>query len=137
MEIYKFKCKDCGARRYEKIDENTYRCEYCGYTEEIIRFSEKPEEETINTDQESFSQFVKEKIENYEETNVHNSAATKAVIEFFITFFFGVWGVHRFLKGKIFTGFVYLFTYGVFGFGYFIDLIKSVINIVNKGRRCI
>ncbi len=36
--------------------------------------------------------------------------------------FFGICGVHRFYLGKIGSGLLYLFTFGLFGFGQFIDL---------------
>lgn len=43
---------------------------------------------------------------------------------FFICLFTGVFGIHRFISGKIGTGVLYLFTYGFFGIGVLIDLIK-------------
>ncbi|WP_036479278.1 TM2 domain-containing protein [Myxosarcina sp. GI1] len=35
---------------------------------------------------------------------------------------FGICGIHRFYLGKIVSGLLYLFTFGLFGFGQFIDL---------------
>ena len=37
--------------------------------------------------------------------------------------FFGVFGVHRFYEEKRVTGFLYLFTFGLFGYGVVIDFI--------------
>ena len=37
MKVYRFKCEDCGSKKYEKLDENTYKCSYCGRVEEVYR----------------------------------------------------------------------------------------------------
>lgn len=44
-------------------------------------------------------------------------------VAFLLCFFFGVFGVHRFYEGKIGSGILYACTFGLFGIGYFIDLI--------------
>jgi TM2 domain-containing membrane protein YozV len=48
--------------------------------------------------------------------------------------FLGVFGVHRFYMGKIFTGIIYFFTAGLFGVGWLYDLwtLNQQINEVNK-----
>lgn len=40
-----------------------------------------------------------------------------------LCFFLGGLGVHRFATGKIGTGFLYLFTCGLFGIGVIVDFI--------------
>ena len=42
-------------------------------------------------------------------------------VQFFICLFFGMFGVHKFLDGKIGMGFLYLFTMGLFGIGWLVD----------------
>ncbi len=42
---------------------------------------------------------------------------------FFLCFFFGAFGVHRFYEKKIGTGILWLLTFGLFGFGYIVDLL--------------
>ncbi|MGI6248893.1 MAG: NINE protein [Acutalibacteraceae bacterium] len=44
-------------------------------------------------------------------------------VSFFLCFFFGFLGVHKFYEGKVLLGVVYLFTVGLFGIGVIVDLI--------------
>ncbi len=44
-------------------------------------------------------------------------------ITFWLCFFLGVFGVHRFYEGKIVSGFLYLFTLGFFSVGVIIDIV--------------
>lgn len=43
---------------------------------------------------------------------------------FFVCLFFGWAGVHKFMEKKMVVGVLYLFTFGLFGFGWFIDCVK-------------
>lgn len=43
-------------------------------------------------------------------------------LAYVLWFFFGWAGIHRFYVGKVVTGVIYLFTGGLLGFGWFIDL---------------
>ena len=54
------------------------------------------------------------------------------VLDLLITFFFGVFGVHKFMKGQVAMGLVYLFTGGLFGIGWLVDVIKSFSNLVRQ-----
>ncbi len=42
---------------------------------------------------------------------------------FFLCFFLGFWGIHKFYEGKAGMGILYLFTMGLFGIGWLVDLI--------------
>ena len=46
------------------------------------------------------------------------------LMTFFLAFFFGALGVHRFYVGKIGTGLLQLFTLGGFGIWAFIDWVR-------------
>ena len=61
-----------------------------------------------------------------------NNIELSPPIEFFITFFFGAAGVHKFIKGQIGMGVLYLFTCGLFGIGWLHDVIKSAIRLTQK-----
>jgi hypothetical protein len=43
-------------------------------------------------------------------------------VAFWLAYFLGFFGAHRFYTGHVKLGLLYLFTLGVFGFGYFFDL---------------
>jgi len=42
--------------------------------------------------------------------------------------FFGYFGAHKFYEGKTIMGLIYLFTLGLFGFGWLIDIIIIATN---------
>lgn len=49
----------------------------------------------------------------------------KSVSRFIITLLFGWLGVHKFMDGKIGMGLLYIFTFGLFGIGWIIDVVKA------------
>lgn len=48
-------------------------------------------------------------------------------VSFFLCLFLGVFGAHKFYEGKIGMGILYIFTVGIFGIGWFIDLIAILL----------
>ena len=44
-------------------------------------------------------------------------------VSLILCIFFGVFGIHRFYEEKKITGFIYLFTLGLLGLGWFFDII--------------
>ncbi len=64
-----------------------------------------------------------------------NTKKINPIAYFIITWLFGCLGVHHFIDGKVGKGILYLFTGGLFGIGYLIDLVKSFIAIFNKPDR--
>ena len=51
--------------------------------------------------------------------------------DFFICLFLGWLGVHKFREHKAGMGILYLFTFGLFGFGWIFDCIKYLIRALN------
>lgn len=50
--------------------------------------------------------------------------------DFLLTLFLGMFGVHRFRQKKYVTGLIWLFTLGLFGFGWAIDTIIALVNLL-------
>ena len=49
-----------------------------------------------------------------------------AVARLIITILFGLFGVHKFLDKKPLQGLLYLCTFGLFSFGWIIDIVSSI-----------
>lgn len=56
------------------------------------------------------------------------------MVNFLVTFFLGFLGIHRFVQKKYVTGFIWLFTCGLFGVGWFVDICIAFSRMV-KGRK--
>ncbi len=95
------KCPACGA----PMEAN--KCTYCGHT--------------IQTNQQVNNQQV------YRESTYVNVNKKSKLVLFLLCLFFGYFGVHRFYVGKVGSGIVWLFTGGMFGIGWFIDLIMILL----------
>ncbi len=120
------KCPVCGAPLKDG------KCGYCGY--ETVQSTVVPETTTSENDSNDHM------ADSYASQNSFNSthfsptynpaygisrkSRTAALL---LCLFLGGTGAHRFYVGKIGTGFLYLFTFGLFGFGWLIDFILIII----------
>lgn len=59
---------------------------------------------------------------------------TKKQMNLIITIFLGMFGVHKFIEKNNKMGFIYLFTLGLFGIGWIIDVVKLVIEVINEEK---
>ena len=58
---------------------------------------------------------------------VADTKTINGIAYFLITWFLGWLGVHRFMRGQIGMGVLYIFTFGLFGIGVTIDWIMAIV----------
>lgn len=58
---------------------------------------------------------------------VADTKTINGIAYFLITWFLGWLGVHRFMRGQIGMGILYIFTFGLFGIGATIDWIMAIV----------
>lgn len=103
-------CKNCGG----KIAEKAVICPLCGcQVEEMPGNAQQP-------------QIVINNANTNTNTNQNIMGAVGGRMKnkwmaFLLCFFLGYFGAHKFYEGKVGSGFLYLLTFGLFGFGWLID----------------
>lgn len=129
MEIYRFKCKCCGATRYKKPTKHIYRCLYCGEEVEVYRKEDTEQaEQSVQAAPAPVQQ--QPKVEKPEP-----KLETRNLIMLIVCLAGGWFGLHKFLSGKVIWGLVYLFTWGVMGVGTFIDTMIYIIDFVKDYKK--
>lgn len=106
-------CKFCGS----SIPAQAVICTHCGcqVTEMSQQSAAQPQQIIINN------------------SNNNNIGAMMGVrmknkwVAFFLCLFLGFFGAHKFYEGKAGTGLLYIFTVGLFGIGWIIDLITLLL----------
>ena len=117
------KCEYCGSY----VPDNRNKCEACGAW---CVDSEKPE----NADA-AKSASVADKINAAADKIKLSNGAVHASTVFILCLLLGYFGIHRFIQGKIFTGFVWLFTGGLFFLGYIFDVALSASRMAAELRK--
>lgn len=115
------KCPVCGAPM------ETATCGYCGY-------AEKEENQSVSWENQQIPQQAASVPNQQPQIFVTNQYMTNPGIipgvsqkskmtALLLCIFLGGLGIHRFYVGKGGTGVLYLFTFGLFGVGWFVDII--------------
>lgn len=115
-------CPRCGA------DLVNGKCEYCGYEREeeprSKSSSDQHEVQTLPPQPQPQVVTVQQPVQDVNITLISDKSKLVALL---LCFFLGWLGIHRFYAGKIATGVIYFFTLGLFGIGWFIDLIMILL----------
>lgn len=104
-------CKHCG----ETIDKECVICPKCGKQVEELKTSNDKNIIINNSASASASATVAVPVMGMHPKNKW--------IAFLLCFFLGYFGAHKFYEGKFAMGILYIFTMGLFGIGWLIDLI--------------
>ena len=97
---------------------------------QIVDFSKKENNNvTAKNNLTTEPKAIKSKQEKKDKKGVNgNSGVLKSqIIALLLCIFFGVLGIHRFYLGYVGWGILYLFTGGIFGIGWIIDIIRLII----------
>lgn len=106
-------CKYCGA----KIPEQAVICTSCG-----------GQVETLQSERNLQPSVVIQNSNNNVNQNQNNCGGVRGReknkwVAFLLCLFIGGIGAHKFYEGRIGMGILYIFTLGLFGIGWFVDLI--------------
>ena len=109
-------CKNCDAHEFTELDD-AYVCDYCG-----SRYNKMPVRELTEI------RYVEVPVPTpVPETKVQitpNGKPKNKWVAFFLCLFLGFYGAHKFYEGRIGMGILYLFTAGLFGFGWIVDCVR-------------
>ena len=106
-------CKYCGG----KVSEAAIICPLCGCQIEDMKHSEQPNI-VINNSNANVNSNV-----NSNTASTLGLRAKNKWVSFILCILLGYLGAHKFYEGRIGSGLLYLFTFGLFGIGWFIDCI--------------
>lgn len=124
-------CPDCGEKQQGKkfcqhcgkvIDEECVVCPQCGKQVKELQQqkAEQPQVVINNTNNNSANAVASARA--YAAGTGYRKVINKWAA-FFLCLFLGYLGAHKFYEGKIGMGVLYLLTFGLFGIGWFVDLI--------------
>ena len=108
-------CQHCGRA----IDQDCVVCPSCG--KQVAQLKQEQPQIIINNANNNTNTNANVNI-NQVRNGIYGQLRNKWAA-FFLCLFLGFFGAHKFYERKIGMGILYLFTFGIFGIGWFIDLV--------------
>lgn len=113
------KCEGCGAEVTAKF------CPYCGHemptNQSVTIINNYYQAPTAPASQPRVTSPKPQVV--YRDVVVDNVSPCNKWVDFWLCFFLGFFGVHKFYEGKIGTGLLYIFTFGICGLGVLVDML--------------
>lgn len=115
------KCPNCGA----PIHHDERVCSYCGERLAKAAAPEKEKQEIHIHYHQEVRQEAAPRVEHIYVPQEKFSGKNR-VVALLLCLCLGVFGAHKFYLGRFWTGVLYIFTYGLFGIGWLIDLVVLI-----------
>lgn len=121
-----------------KIDSKYFEDEYMKYWKNFVSLAPDEEVAKYSRKYQDYYKMKGQKISTPEYSNTASYADYNlkninegSIIMILVIFFLGCFGVHKFIRGQMVMGVIYLFTLGLFGIGWIIDLIIEIRKCLN------
>ncbi len=135
MKLVELRCKNCGSGLQMNENDKEVTCKYCNTTfkfDDEIQHIKYDEMEQAGYDFEIGK--IRAQQDNDNSTSSYKPCCNEPIADFLIVFMLGMLGVHKFMKNQVGLGVLYLFTGGIFGIGWIIDVIQSLIYLSNSKK---
>ena len=109
------KCPNCGGPLKDGV------CSYCGYA--------APSNVSMMNNYNNSGAYDYNPMNNVSGYNQGNISEKNGLVALLLCIFVGYFGIHYFYVGKPVLGIVYLFTVGLFGIGWFIDIFRIAFGV--------